>query len=124
MSKIGKALAVAGIMLVLSVLIVLAKRSGMIDGDASTRALMVITGLVLAYFANEGPKAVFRTARALKVQRVSGWAFVLASLAYAGAWAFAPMGVALPLSMIAMGAAGAVVFGYCLWTRNSAAPQA
>lgn len=121
MSKIAKALIIAGGMLVISVLIVVAKKSGMIDGDTSTRGLMALTGLVLAYFANEGPKAVFRTARQLNVQRVSGWTFVLASIAYAGIWTFAPMDFALPLSMIAMFTAGVVTFGYCLFTRGTPA---
>lgn len=83
---------------------------------------MALSGLVLAYYANAVPKAVFRSARAAHVQCVAGWVFFVTGLLYAGAWAFAPMNVAF--ASTALMAAGLVgVVGYCLWTRAQGARQ-
>ena len=56
-------------------------------------------------------------ARSQAYKRLSGWAFVLSGLAYAAAWAFAPMDMAATLSMAPMGIAMVTVFVVCMSNR-------
>ena len=98
-----------------------AARMGWISFDMSLRITMAIIGLVLVVQANAIPKDVAgRSANYQAVKRVAGWALVLAGLAYAAAWLFAPLEIAAFASMAAVIAAIAYVFGYRRWRRSKA----
>ena len=55
-------------------------------------------------------------ARAQSALRVGGWSMTLAGLAYAGLWAFAPLGVANIASMVVVAAAMLITMGFGGWT--------
>lgn len=105
---------------------------GMIGEDVATRAVQVIIGLGLAAYANVMPKQVRgprRSAqaetRAQAAQRVGGWSITLAALAHAGLWAFAPLTIASPASMVLVGGAVALTLGHAVWcftARRSDSP--
>ena len=105
---------------------------GMIGEDVATRAVQVIIGLGLAAYANVMPKQVRgprRSAqaetRAQAAQRVGGWSITLAGLAHAGLWAFAPLTIASPASMVGVGGAVVLTLGHAVWcftARRSDSP--
>lgn len=110
-NSLAFSLALAGGTLAASAAVVVLKQNGIIDGDMAQRALGVVLGLMLVVYANFIPKQIARgNARA---KRLIGWTFVLAYLAYAAIWAFAPMEYTLVGSLAAV--AGALVFtvAYC-----------
>lgn len=107
---IAIALIGAGVLLALTFAL---KRNGV---DA-TRTMEIIIGLGLGFYANFIPKNVAaahgpRTQAAL---RLSGYAFMLAGLGFAAAWAFLPLAAAFPLSMAVVGSALAVSLSYTVW---------
>ena len=55
-------------------------------------------------------------AREQSVLRLSGWSMTLGGLAYAGLWAFAPLGFANVASMVVVAWAMVIVMGYGGWT--------
>lgn len=79
-------------------------------------------GLMVAAQGNRIPKSFAPSAWARKAKRVAGWSMVLSGLVYAGAFAFAPMDLALPLGCGAVIAGLVVTFGYCLSLRRMATP--
>ena len=95
------AVALAVLTLVMAAGLKYAQSLDLIGPDAARRTMQVTVGLILAAYSNLMPKdvgpwrasaaAVARTQSAL---RVGGWSMTLAGLAYAGLWAFAPLGVA------------------------------
>ena len=95
------------------------ERQGLVDHDVPMRWTMILTGLMLAFYANAIPKSAkpAPSARVLTLQRVSGWTMVLAGLAYAAVWAFIPMANAADVSSAAVGLAVVWVIGFCLWTN-------
>jgi hypothetical protein len=121
--SIRAALIIVGVQLVGTLLLVLADKLGMIDGDTTTRGVMVLIGLGIAAYSNrmpkmlEGPPPQSLDVAALRqsVLRMGGWAMTLAGLAYAGLWALAPRDVALVGSIVAVGGAMAVTVGYIAW---------
>ncbi len=89
--------------------VILAVALGMaiVDVDGSnghvltSRLSGILSGLVLAVIGNAGPKVTevlkpgcFSTAEGMAVKRFIGWTFVLAGLAYALLWGFAPIPMA------------------------------
>lgn len=98
----------------------LARYLGYIDQEATQRIVLAAVGLLVAAQGNRIPKSFAPSAGARKAKRVAGWSMVLSGLIYAGAFAFAPMDVALPLGCGAVIAGLAVTFGYCLSLRRMA----
>jgi hypothetical protein len=98
-----------------------AQRAGLVGPDTDGRAMQVIIGLTLVFIANFIPKNLrkWRNAetarRAQIVARVAGWSMMLAGLAYAALWAFAPVATADPVSMTGVAAAVAITFGFTVW---------
>lgn len=95
-----------------------AGRSGLIDGEMSTRALMAASGLVVAMFGNRVPKQLKRPRASIEAERRMqsglrrvGWIMSLAGLAFALTWLIAPQTIAWPLSLglMALGFVLAVV---------------
>lgn len=107
---------IAGGILAISLALTAAQRAHWIDADMTLRISMVVTGLVLVFYANAVPKAVFRSQRAHNVQRFTGWVFFATGLAYAAIWAFAPMPIALN-AMYVIAAGFVAVVAYCIWSR-------
>lgn len=97
-----------------------ARSQGYIDHDTTTRIVLGATGLMIASFGNRIPKTFVPGAHARKAQRVAAWSLVISGLIYAGAFAFAPLNVAIPLGCGAVFAGMVVTFGYCLSLRNRA----
>ena len=95
----------------------------LIGPDAARRTMQVMIGLLLAAYSNLMPKDVGRwrgstldVARAQSALRVGGWSMTLAGLAYAGLWAFAPLGSANVASMAVVASAMLITIGYAGWT--------
>ena len=121
--NIQAALVVAGVQVVGALLLTIAREQGMIDGDTAKRGVMVLVGLGLAAYANrmpkmlEGPPPQSLAVAALRqtIHRVGGWAMMLGGIAFAALWAFAPHDVAKVGSLVAVGAAAAVMLGHGAW---------
>lgn len=109
----------AGI-IALALIATTARKLGYIDGDTTTRVVIGMNGLMIAWIGNRMPKAVAPSAAVRRVKRVGGWSMVLSGLIYAGLWAFAPIPVAKVAGSGAIIAGIAVTFGYCLSLRNRA----
>lgn len=92
----------------------LARKLGYIDQDMVRRLVTCSIGLWLVWYGNRIPKTFTRSAQGRQAQRVAAWSLVLSGLAYAGLWAFAPMGVAIWAGTAVILAGVAVKFGYCL----------
>ncbi len=113
-------LAWAGVILVVTLGAVVARKLGYMEGDTVTRLVIGLNGLMIAWQGNRMPKTFVPGAQARKARRVAGWSLALSGLVYAGLFAFAPIRVA------ALGGAGAVVagivvtLGYCLSLRDRA----
>ena len=95
----------------------------LIGPDAARRTMQVMIGLILAAYSNLMPKDVgpwrasaAAVARAQSALRVGGWSMTLAGLAYAGLWAFAPLGFADVASMVIVASAMLITMGYGGWT--------
>lgn len=116
--SIKSALLQAGVTLGVAVAATMLHKAGVISQDLTTRLVMVTIGLVIAWQSNALPKALpIGSARSQAYKRLSGWAFVLSGLAYAAAWAFAPMDMAATLSMAPMAVALVTVFVVCMSDR-------
>jgi hypothetical protein len=117
------AVAVAVVILGTAAAVRYAQGLDLIGSDAGRRTMQVTIGLILAAYSNMMPKDVGRwrasaaaAARAQSVLRVGGWSMTLAGLAYAGLWAFAPLGVADVVSTAVVAAALFITLGYGAWT--------
>lgn len=97
-----------------------ARKMGYIDQETTTRLVVGLNGLVVAWFGNRMPKAIAPSAAIAQVKRVGGWSMVLSGLVYAGVWAFAPVPVAVAVGCAAIIAGIAVTFGYCQLLRSRA----
>lgn len=97
-----------------------ARKLGYIDGETTTRLVIGLNGLMIAWIGNRIPKAIAPSARIRQVKRLGGWSLVLSGLVYAGLWAFAPIPVAIAGGTAAVIAGIAVTFGYCLTLRAKA----
>ena len=100
-----------------------AQRIDLIGPDAAKRTMQVISGLMLAAYANLMPKDVGRwrasavaVARAQSALRVGGWSLTLAGLAYAALWALAPLAFANIASVVVVATAMLITMGYGGWT--------
>lgn len=91
-----------------------ARELGYIDRETTTRLVIGLNGLMIAWIGNRMPKAIAPNARIGQVKRIGGWSMVLSGLVYAGLWAFAPIPVAKVVGSAAVIAGIAVTLGYCL----------
>jgi hypothetical protein len=111
------ALVFATLMMVFSLATKLGVALGALDGaEVSRRASMVLMGLLLAFLGNSMPKTLTPLpalscdpARVQALQRLSGWTWVLAGIAYAIAWLALPVALASPVSILVVVAAMLVV---------------
>lgn len=121
--SIRHALIIAGAQIVGALLLVLAKKQGLISADTTVRGAMVLIGLSLAAIGNRIPKTrdgptpptLRLAALRQQVMRTAGWSMMLGGLAFAGFWAFAPVDVARTGSVIALGGSLAVMCGFVTW---------
>lgn len=95
-----------------------AKSLGYLSGDFVDRAVQVMIGLGLALWSNFTPKQIGvagppqTEAWKQRLLRLTGWSMMLAGLAYAALWAFAPRDFAQIASITVVMAALALVLGY------------
>jgi hypothetical protein len=124
--ELARGLVVAGLLIAAAVAMVTARRLGLLaDPELAPRAFGILCGLVLAAYGNVIPRKLVRyepgsarPARRQAAMRFAGWAFVLAGLANALVWSFAPStGMAL-WSMVPIAAAVALVVLRCLRLRT------
>jgi len=112
-------LALAGLLIAISIGLAYLRRLGVVGAETPARGAMVLTGILLAVYGNLIPKSESRlSARGESLERVTGWATVLAGIAYAAIWAFAPIEIAAVASMIAILIGFVSVVGYCMWLRS------
>jgi len=97
-----------------------ARKLGYIDQDTTTRVVIGLNGLMIAWIGNRLPKSVAPSTCVGRVKRVGGWSMVLSGLVYAGLWAFAPTNVAVAGGCAAVIAGIAVTAGYCMVLRSRA----
>jgi hypothetical protein len=117
--RTSSALALAILVLGTAAFLNYAQSVDLIERDAARRTMQVMIGVMLATYSNLMPKDVGRwrasaraMARAQSVLRVGGWSMTLAGLAYAGLWAFAPVGFANVASMAVVASAMLITMGY------------
>lgn len=107
--KIGESLALAALIIAISLGIGAAQNAGLVSGDMATRAVMVITMLIFAYYGNLVPKAIEPNEQARAARRFAGWALTSTGIVSAGLWIFAPIDTAIPASIALVGTAVVVV---------------
>ncbi|MFC4526889.1 ammonium transporter [Dyella halodurans] len=105
-----------------ALLLTLARKLGWVDGEQVGRGQNVIIGLALAAFCNLMPKRLNASPQSVRcvtlaqsIARVGGWAMTLAFLVWTALWAFAPLPLARPGAVAAIGAGVAVMLGYAVW---------
>lgn len=110
--KPATAIGVAVAILASAAFLKFAGQSGLIDGDAGTRAVMAASGLVLAAIGNGVPKQLKRARSSLAAERRVqaalrrvGWAVTLAGVFIGALWVTTPEAWARPLSLTVLGAA-------------------
>jgi hypothetical protein len=99
----------------------LARKMGLMDGDAVTRLVIGINGLMIAWYGNRMPKAFVPSVAARQAARIGGWSMVISGLVYAAVWAFAPIQTAVFVGCGAILLGIAVTTAYCLSQRRRAA---
>jgi hypothetical protein len=122
-ASVIRALVIAAVQVGGALLLSLASKRGMIDKDIATRGVMVLIGLGVAAYGNtmpkllDGPPPPSLATAALRqaVTRTGGWAMMLAGVAYAAVWAFAPRDVAQVGGLVAVGAGLAAMIGNFAW---------
>jgi hypothetical protein len=120
--KIYAGLAIAATIIAVTLGLNWAEGEGMVSGDMSVRAAIILAGLALAWYGNEIPKAIIQSASARTARRFSGWAFAIAGLTSAAGGALLPVDMAITAELAVTGGALALVLIYCLTTRQD--PQA
>jgi uncharacterized membrane protein len=110
----------AAVLIVSALGLKFAARTHLIDADFALRGVQVMIGLGLAFYGNYIPKnlrsasSATVASRMQSAQRVAGWGFMLAGLAYAGLSAFAPHAIGETLAMLAVFAATVVTAIYSI----------
>lgn len=116
-------LELAAAMIGVALLLALARKQGLIEGERVVRAINVVIGLALAAFGNAMPKMLYgpppssihHATLAQAAVRVGGWTMTLAFLAWAALWVFAPHDLAIIGSLAVVGASAAIMLGYAAW---------
>lgn len=108
MRDVTQSIIIAALILTMALAMRLAEAQGWLQ-DADDRAFGVIIGILLAGMGDLLPKRVTDAAscefdRSFRMRRFAGIAFVLAGLAHAGIWIFAPLEMAnlLAMSVVAL----------------------
>jgi hypothetical protein len=117
----------AGLIIAVSLGVKLLALLGLEYGTGPDRAFGIVLGLILAIMGNMLPKMLKPLSvipavnvRRQSAQRFSGWAFSIAGLGYAAAWAFAPLARAAEVSMAVCGTALMLVLAsWALGSRSS-----
>lgn len=121
-NRISSSLALAALLIAVAASLSYARKLGVVGTEVPARATMVLIGILLVFYANVIPKSVsLHSAKAQSIQRLAGWAFVLAGLGYAAVWAFAPIRTAAVTSMTTVAIGFLCVLGYCVWIRSTPA---
>lgn len=120
--KIGTGIAIASALIAVTLGLNWAEAEGLVGADVSVRAVIVLAGLVLAWYGNEVPKAIVRSERARTAKRFSGWVFTLAGLGSAAGGVLLPIDMAVTAELVVVGGGLLLVVCYCLATRQG--PQA
>jgi hypothetical protein len=94
--SIWQSVVLAAFLIAISLAAAWSARVGTIPGDWPTRITMILSMLMIAYYGNTIPKVIAREAAARRALRLAGWAFVLAGIASAALWAFAPLDAQRP----------------------------
>jgi hypothetical protein len=126
--KLATALGLAVLFLAAAAGLRYAEGIGMVGPDGARRWIQVLTGLILAAYANVMPKQIGRPrgsahaeSRAQATLRFGGWSLTLAGLAYSALWAFAPLDFADLASVVVVASALAATIGYALWAFTGCA---
>lgn len=120
--KLVTAVAIASTLIAVTLGLNWAEAEGLVGADMSVRAVIVLAGLVLAWYGNEVPKAIVRSERARTAKRFSGWVFTLAGLGSAAGGVLLPIDMAVTAELAVVGGGLLLVVFYCLATRQG--PQA
>ena len=124
-NRITPSLALAGLLIAVSIGLAYLRRLGVVGAETPARGAMALTGILLAVYGNVIPKSVSRLSpKGESLERVTGWATVLAGIAYAAIWAFAPIEIAAIASMGAILIGFVSVVGYCMWLRSQSRVEA
>jgi hypothetical protein len=119
-TDIRQSLTWAGGIITLALVANFARAQGYIDGDSSTRLILGVNGILIAWYGNRLPKAFVPRAWTRRANRVAGWSMVISGLAYGALWAFAPTSIAFVGGCAAIITGVAVTYGYCLSLRRKA----
>ncbi len=121
-TSIRKALIGAGLLLVVTLILVSVKQAGLIGSDAVERGLGVMLGLSLIIIGNNLPKTLdppteeqCRPSRKQALQRFSGWVFVIMGLGYSLVWLILPVEQAVTVGILIVAPAVVLVCGRTLW---------
>lgn len=118
-NSLAYSLALGGATLASTAAFAVLRLNGVISGETADRAVGVVIGLMVVVYANFVPKQISNGNPA--IQRFIGWTFVIAYLAYAAIWAFAPMSYTAPGSVAVGIAAMVIAFVYCRLKRTGTA---
>lgn len=106
----GAAVGLAAVMLAATYFLTLAGKAGMVNNDVGTRAVMAMTGLIVAMLGNSVPKTLKQPRSSAELEqriqaglRQVGWTMMLGGLAFSLAWVIAPGAIVWPLSLAVMG---------------------
>lgn len=122
-NRIPVALALAAIIIGASLFAAFAQNRDWLSDEFATRVPQILSGLVLAMFANVAPKEIGRlrsmrsARRAQSVARTAGWLLTLAGLGYSAIWAFVPLGPASVASIALVGSALLATLAYAGWSH-------
>ena len=93
--------------------------------EAKTRAINIVLGILVVWIANNTPKQLAPLSaigcspeREQRLRRTSGMLIFAGGLIYSAAWLAAPMSLAFPLSMAALGGAVVVTLALCLFAAQ------
>jgi hypothetical protein len=120
--KLVTAIAIASTLIAVTLGMNWAEAEGLVGGDMAVRTVIVLAGLVIAWYGNEVPKAIVRSERARTAKRFSGWVFTLAGLGSAAGGVLLPIDMAVTAELVVVGGGLLLVVFYCLATRQG--PQA
>jgi hypothetical protein len=121
LKRMYSSLALAAVMIAAAAALRYMQAHDIISRDSGGRAVQVMIGLVLVFFANAMPKDIGswrgspRAARLQSSLRVGGWSLTVAGLCYAGLGAFARGPFADTAAIAVVAAATAVTVATAAW---------
>ncbi|MEM9168992.1 MAG: hypothetical protein AAGC56_05015 [Pseudomonadota bacterium] len=120
MRNVVEALIVAALIIAIALGMAYADGRGWV-ADGQERASGVVIGLILAVMGNFMPKKNLNDcASSFRVVRFAGAVFLVAGVAHAAIWLFAPLEAANAMAMSVVGAALAIVLARCVAQRARA----